>query len=229
MSNLFSILPFHNDDSSASDNATNDATSSATPNSNNNSNDDGVQLRPNAVIPFIPGGVTYQLKRALNKAGCNTFITSGMKLQNVLCAKNKGKKDIMQKSGVYKYTCPRHNIHYVGETKRSFQIRDTEHRKAAQREDLDHSGLAKHMAQCNATIPKPEILHINDDRKKNPKYDLRIMEALQIRRHNCGPGRGMNEDLGWHVTTNQWQPLFNKMGQTGGGGQGSFPLHTGLH
>ena len=40
---------------------------------------------------------------------------------------------------------------------------------------------------------------------------LRVMEALHIRRLNCGPGKGMNEDMGSYVTTNQWQPILNKL------------------
>ena len=66
--NLFALLPFHPEE--------------------NNKPDDGISLRPNAKIPFIPGGITYQLKRALKKAGCNTFVTTGQKIQNVLCSRN---------------------------------------------------------------------------------------------------------------------------------------------
>ena len=43
------------------------------------------------------------------------------------------------------------------------------------------------------------------------KYDLRVREALYIRRFNTGPNRGMNEDLGSYVRTNQWAPVFNGM------------------
>ena len=83
---------------------------------NNNNNDDNLQLRPNAKIPFIPGGVSYKLKRALNKAGCNVHMTAGRKLQSILCAKNKTKMDPLEKSGIYQYHCPSHKIDYVGET-----------------------------------------------------------------------------------------------------------------
>ena len=124
----------------------------------------------------------------------------------------------MDKSGVYQYTCPHHKTHYVGETKRSFRIRDSEHRKAAETERWSHSGLTQHMQHCKANIEGPSILYTSDDRQKNVKQDLRIMEALHIRRLNCGPGRGMNEDMGSYVTTNQWQPVFNRMGGGGGGG-----------
>ena len=209
VTNLFSLLPFHNDSSSTSENSSNN--SSSTSNNNLSKNDDGIRLRPNATIPFIPGGITYKLKRALNKAGCNVFITAGQKLQNILCSKNKSKTDPLDKSGVYKYTCTHHKTNYIGETKRSFRIRDTEHRKAAEQQRWSHSGLTQHMETCKAEIDGPNILHLSNDRQKNPKYDLRIMEALNIRRFNSGPGKGMNEDMGSYVTTNQWQPVFNRM------------------
>ena len=43
------------------------------------------------------------------------------------------------------------------------------------------------------------------------KYNLKIKEALYIRQQNCGPNRGLNEDMGSHVTTTQWAPIFNNM------------------
>ena len=117
----------------------------------------------------------------------------------------------MEKSGVYRYTCTSHKTHYIGETKRSFRIRDAEHKKAAENQRWAHSGLTQHMEHCKAKIEGPKILFVSDDKKKNPKFNLRIMEALHIRRWNSGPGKGMNEDMGSYVTTNQWQPVFNKM------------------
>ena len=63
-------------------------------------NYDDIQLRPNARIPFIPGGITYKLKRALKKAGCNAYVTAGQKLSSILCAKNKSKCDRLQHKGV---------------------------------------------------------------------------------------------------------------------------------
>ena len=180
-------------------------------NSNNNNEEENIQLRPNAKIPFIPGGVSYKLRRALNRAGCNTHVTAGTKLQNLLCSSNKTHPDPMEKSGIYKYQCPEHKVEYIGETKRSFKTRDKEHRKAAETGKWSHSGLTQHMRDCNATIPEPHILHNTNDKSKNPKFDLRVREALYIRRYKCGPGKGMNEDLGSYVTTTQWEPVFNRI------------------
>ena len=119
----------------------------------------------------------------------------------------------MEGSGIYKYHCPSHKIDYVGETKRSFKIRDAEHRRAASNQKWTHSGLTQHMERCDSPIDGPKILYPMNGNDKNSKYNLRIMESLFIRKFNCGPGKGMNEDFGSYVTTTQWQPIFNKMGK----------------
>ena len=40
-------------------------------------------------------------------------------------------------------------------------------------------------------------------------YDLSIREAMEIRRHNSGPGRGLNEDMGAYIKTDIWDPVLN--------------------
>ena len=44
--------------------------------------------------------------------------------------------------------------------------------------------------------------------KKKLAYDIKIREALEIRRHNCGPGKGLNEDMGSYVKTDIWDPVL---------------------
>ena len=43
--------------------------------------------------------------------------------------------------------------------------------------------------------------------KKKLDYDLKVGEALEIRKANCGPGKGMNEDWGSYVKTDAWNPM----------------------
>ena len=50
--------------------------------------------------------------------------------------------------------------------------------------------------------------------KKKLTYELKVREALEIKRHNCGPGHGLNEDYGAYVKTTQWNPVFHDMGPT---------------
>ena len=47
--------------------------------------------------------------------------------------------------------------------------------------------------------------------KRKLAYDLKIREALEIRRHNCGPGKGLTEDFGAYVRTTQCNPVFHEM------------------
>ena len=75
-----------------------------------------------------------------------------------------------------------------------------------------HSGLTQHMEKCDGEIEGPIIFcTMNAKTKAKLKRDLRIREALEIQRHNCGPGQGMNEDWGSYVKTTQWGPVFSGM------------------
>ena len=118
----------------------------------------------------------------------------------------------MQHKGIYSYKCQPCSKTYVGETARSFSIRHDEHMKAARAGKWSHSGLTQHMQHCDGPIKGPEILsNMSGKSKSSLKYDLRIKEALFIRQQNCGPNKGLNEDMGSYVTTTQWAPVFNGM------------------
>ena len=90
-----------------------------------------------------------------------------------------------------------------------------------------HSGLTQHKEHCKAPIDwKPEVLsRVN---MKNPqllKHHLRVEEAMWIRRLNCGPGKGLNEDHGSYVKTDVWAPIFSDLNKwPRAGTRDSFPL-----
>ena len=42
-------------------------------------------------------------------------------------------------------------------------------------------------------------------------YNLKIREAMEIRRHNSGPGKGLNEDMGAYIRTDMWDPVLNEI------------------
>ena len=46
---------------------------------------------------------------------------------------------------------------------------------------------------------------------KSLAYNLKVREALEIRRHNSGPGKGLNEDMGAYVKTDMWDPVLRTM------------------
>ena len=47
-------------------------------------------------------------------------------------------------------------------------------------------------------------LQTSRQKAKKLAYDLKIREALEIRNHECGPGKGLNEDVGAYVKTDLW-------------------------
>jgi hypothetical protein len=172
-----------------------------------------LQRRPYACIPYIPG-ISSQLKRALTKAGCKTFFRSGTKLKDILCSKNKTHPPRTHKKGIYRIDCPcSENAIYIGQTGRSIKTRAAEHKKASERHQWHHSGITQHKESCPSPVDwdNPTIITTMSNKNKNKlTYDLKIREALEIRRHNCGPGRGLNEDWGAYVRTNIWAPVFDK-------------------
>ena len=78
-----------------------------------------------------------------------------------------------------------------------------------------HSGICQHKQSCTEPVNwEPEVV-------ASLTYDLKVCEALVIRRHNCGPGTGLNEDFGAYVKTSMWNPVFYHMHNDDGGGGGS--------
>ena len=95
--------------------------------------------------------------------------------------------------------------------------------KAAETGKWPHSGLTQHMQHCNGPIEGPEPLCTTTAKNKYAmKHDLRVKEALYIRRFDCGPYKGMNEDMGSYVKTTQWAPVFNGMQGAEGRGAREF-------
>ena len=115
--------------------------------------------------------------------------------------------------GIYKFQCScSEKAVYVGET-RSINTRALEHKKAAKNGKWTHSGLTQHREFCQKLIEwEPKILSkVNIKNPGQLKHHLRVEEALWIRRLDCGPGKGLNEDYGSYVKTDAWKPVFNDM------------------
>ena len=191
--NLFDVLPFRDTDLS-----------------------DKEERQPYARIPYIAGNIYHQIRRSLNKAGINACATSGKKLIDVLCGKNKTHPPRAQRKGVYMLACPCNpDSKYVGQTIRAIDSRCQEHKKASEKGNWHHSGMSQHKEHCSTEVDweNPSILAtFSNKNKKRLAYDLKVREALEIKRQNCGPGRGLNEDFGAYVKTTQWNPVFHSMG-----------------
>ena len=191
--NLFDVLPFIGIDLSDQD-----------------------EFKPYCRIPYIPGGTFHEIRRALNEAGVNTCATAGQKLGQVLCGKNKTHPDQKQKKGIYQLTCTCNNKNtYVGQTIRSIGKRCLEHKKASEKGNFQHSGISQHKETCSEPVEweSPTVLKtMSGKNKRSLAYNLKVREALEIKRQNSGPGQGLNEDFGAYVKTTQWNPVFHTMG-----------------
>ena len=89
-----------------------------------------------------------------------------------------------------------------------------EHKGYIRRGEWAKSGLAAHKENCNAPIDweNVEILsHVHTKSKRQLPIRLDIMESLNIKLHNTGPGKGFNEDEGHRVFTKQWDPLLAEL------------------
>ena len=165
-------------------------------------------------MTYIPE-VGPQIKRALAKAGVNTVFKAAPKLGDILCGKNKTRPPQQKRKGIYKYKCPcSEKAIYIGQTARWYEKRWAEHQKAVENKQWSHSGISQHHEHCTL---KPEIenfesiQNMQGKRKNKLAYDMRVREALEIRRHGCGPGRGLNEDMGAYIKTDIWDPVLNSI------------------
>ena len=100
-------------------------------------------------------------------------------------------------------------------------MRGKEHQKAAANGNWGHSGISQHKENCSEAVNwEPEVITtMMNKNKKKLTYDLKVREALEKRCFNCGPGKGLNEDLGSYVKTTMWNPVFHRMrsDEVGGG------------
>ena len=54
---------------------------------------------------------------------------------------------------------------------------------------------------------------MQDKKKSRLAYNLKIREAFEIRRHDSGPGKGLNEDNGAYLKTDIWDTVLNNLEQ----------------
>ena len=106
---------------------------------------------------------------------------------------------------------------YIAQTNRNFNMRWDEHAHLIERKCWQHSGITQHYEHCQHPFSKVNLQPIhNMQGKKWQKWqkltdDTRIREALEIRRHGCGPGKGLNEDMGAYIKTDRWDPVLSSL------------------
>ena len=97
------------------------------------------------------------------------------------------------------------------------KLQCNEHKTAAEKGNWQHSGMSQHKEQCDQPVDweNPVVLKtMSGKSKKKLAYDLKVREASEIRRQNCGPGHGLNEDFGAYVKSTQWNAVFHAMSPT---------------
>ena len=86
-----------------------------------------------------------------------------------------------------------------------------EHAKAANNGNWHHLCICQHKESCSHPVDgEPKVITTYKNKKKLT-YDVKVREAFEIRCRNCGPGHGLNEDLGAYVRTLMWNPVFQQM------------------
>ena len=114
-----------------------------------------------------------------------------------------------------KYHCPcSPSATYIGQTSRACDLRWDEHGKAIQKANWLHSGISQCHQTCPEAFDKTNASIITTMQGKNKRrlaYDLKIREALEIRHYASGPGKGLNEDMGAYVKTDQWDPILHSI------------------
>ena len=167
-----------------------------------------------ACINYIPE-IAHQMRATLKKAGVSTTFTSGTKLKDILCGKNKTHPPKEKKKGIYRYTCSCSNkAVYIGQTNRSCVARWKEHEYAVNKKHWKNSGISQHHQNCPQSFKQEnfEVIHTMQDKKKGRlTYNLRMREAFEIRRHESGPGKGLNEDNGAFLKTDMWDPVLKSL------------------
>ena len=119
---------------------------------------------------------------------------------------------------MYKYVCPKCNKTYIGQTSRCCQTRWQEHKRAIEKGQWSHSGISQHHQHCDEPFDTANcevIKTFSNKNKKKLNYDLKVWEALEIKKNNCGPGRGLNEDWGGLRQNRRVEPCFQHHGLIG--------------
>ena len=107
-----------------------------------------------------------------------------------------------------KYICKKCNKVYIGQTVWCCETRWKEHGRAIEKGQWAHSGISQQYQHCDEPFDLSNF-EVKDKKKLN--FDLKVWEALEIKKANCGPGKGLNEDWGAYVKTDAWNSVFNTM------------------
>src|SRR5215467_9467952 len=152
-----------------------------------------------AVITFN-NCITRGWRNSFRKLHYKIAFKPGQQLYRLL-RNNKDKIDVMKKAGVYAIECTCGKS-YIGQTQRNIGIRFKEHKDAILKENLDYSGIAKHII-LNETgscgIKGHKMLHTN---VRNTQLDF--LESLEIHKNK----NNVNLNSGVYVSCESFKYLL---------------------
>jgi hypothetical protein len=152
-----------------------------------------VKDREWVAIPYI-GAVTYKLARILRKyLSLNLGYYTGTKLSSLL---NSFKDKCTSENvccGIYSVQCSSCSKKYIGETKRDFTKRYSEHLQHCKHLRVEQSAIALHLAEHPGNFPDNGSLVLLE--KEHRQFFRKTKESLYIRK--C-PNK-MNTNEGWKV------------------------------
>lgn len=129
----------------------------------------------NIGIPFY-GTLTENLKRRLKKFGIRTSFTNQGKLSDLFETMKDQDRKIESKSGIYMLECENCDACYVGQTKRSFETRGSEHLADCRKPLNPDSAMAYHCITEGHEIKKEmKCLKETDE-----PWKLNVWESLML-------------------------------------------------
>ena len=134
------------------------------------------ETRGLAILPYLPG-LTDKIKRCLTTHEIQITSKPVRKLGNLLTS-IKDPVDIMSRQGVvYSNPCCNCNKRYIGETKRSLETRQKEHKADIKNKRFDKSALTQHTFDLNHRIDwaNSKVLEFESN-----YYRRRFIESFHI-------------------------------------------------
>lgn len=127
-------------------------------------------------MPYIPE-ITQKLKKVFKKHNLEIVHNSNSKLQNYI-VQLKDKTDDLKKSGIYEISCSECEDKYIGQTKRSIEIRFKEHVSSVQKQQATKSAVALHALENNHT--QWNMNNIKLKKQVNKSHELDAYESIYM-------------------------------------------------
>lgn len=162
------------------------------------SDDQTEQPSKRAFLPYMKG-VTDRIGKVLKRHNIKTIFRPPKKIGQYL--RSVKDKVPLQTPGVYAVPCSC-GLFYIGQTKRSIQVRLKEHVKSIQKQSPQQSAICEHLmdATDDHWIRFDQVKVLSTDRFMIPRL---VREAIEIKRH-----KNFNRDDSFTLSSS-WTPVLN--------------------